>query len=130
MALAFERNPVSHIVLKKKPDEFSVKGFRSQEGAVESAVEHPLTIKILHTQPSFVDEELVSRAINIIPSRRSPKLGVELKNIDGLNLSLVAWDLHTLEGIPCTAINLHGHEVHWWGSLDLSTTGDGGTLED
>ncbi|KAF4567111.1 hypothetical protein EYR40_006108 [Pleurotus pulmonarius] len=129
MASAFERNPVSHIALKKKRDEFSVKGFRSQEGTVESAVETPLTIKILHTQPSFVDEELVSRAINIIPSRQPPKLGVELKNIDGLNLSLVAWDLHTLEGIPCTAINLYGHEARWWGSLDLSTTGDGGNLE-
>ncbi|KAG5220402.1 hypothetical protein IMY05_C4599000100 [Salix suchowensis] len=124
MAAVFKRNPVSHIMLENKPDEFLVKGFRSQEGVPRSAFGNPLTIEILHSQPSFVNEELVSRAINIFPARQPHKLGVELKNINDLDLTSVAWNLHTLEGISCNAISIDGHEAHWWvspkGGLSVS----------
>ncbi|KAF9493023.1 hypothetical protein BDN71DRAFT_1450868 [Pleurotus eryngii] len=125
MAAVFKRNPVSHITLENKPDEFLVKGFRSQEGVPGSAFGNPLTIEILHSQPSFVNEELVSRAINIFPARQPHKLGVELKNINDLDLTSVAWNLHTLEGISCNAISIDGHEAHWWASPEdeLSVSG-------
>ncbi|KAF4599011.1 hypothetical protein EYR40_006099 [Pleurotus pulmonarius] len=115
MAPVLEETPVSHVMLQKMPYGLMMEAFRWQGGVLEN----PLTVEIPHTQSRFIDidEELISRAINIIPPRQSGKLCVRLENIDGLDMQSVAFKLYGLQGTLCSAISIYGHEVEWQGTL-------------
>ncbi len=62
----------------------------------------------------MMTEDLVMSAISIIPRRETPTLWLELEDMDGLDLSLVAQNLRESPGIQCYAIRISGHPEEWW----------------
>ncbi|KAF4567115.1 hypothetical protein EYR40_006110 [Pleurotus pulmonarius] len=132
MAAALTQDPLSLIKLKRTPQGFLMMGTRSARTSDHEQV-GPVSIELVHGMPlgtSMVTEELVTHAITVVPPRETDTLLVELEDIDGLDIPLVAWYLHGLPGIRVDTITMSGYEEEWRHALeDQHSTGSGGAAE-
>ncbi|KAF4580513.1 hypothetical protein EYR38_003111 [Pleurotus pulmonarius] len=121
MASALTQNPLTLVKMRRTPRGFQMKGYcRDQDlpaSSSPSEVDMQIRVESVHGRcgdARMMNEDLVMSAISIIPRRETPTLWLELEDMAGLDLSIVAQNLRESPGIQCYAIRICGCPEEWW----------------
>ncbi|KAF4567118.1 hypothetical protein EYR40_006112 [Pleurotus pulmonarius] len=121
MASALTQKPLTLVRMRRTSLGFQMKGYcRDQDipaSSSPSEVDMQIRVESVHGKwgdVQMMTEDLVMSAISIIPRRETPTLWLELEDMDGLDLSLVAQHLRESPGLQCYAMRICGYPEEWW----------------
>ncbi|KAF4567091.1 hypothetical protein EYR36_010707 [Pleurotus pulmonarius] len=121
MQAALSRDPLDLVQLRQTRCGFRMEGQRWQRRPADACLSHddgggiPLEIEFVWDAPlPIVLEEMVARAVHVVPPRETYMLLVEMENLGGVELPLVAQYLDGLGGIAVETITMSGYEDAWW----------------